>query len=432
MKILGFEIRRTATVEAEKSEMRSTLLSSSFWRQIFAGSVSAGVEVNEDRLLGITAFWAAVRVVANSISTLPASVVRSDGESSERLWLHPVSRLLRGSVSPIMTRFSFFQGLLANAMLGNGYAVIHRDPMTNRALWLELVPFDRVSVVEDGFGGLVYDVAFWDNRGSALVPWTDMIHLKGLSLDGMIGRRTVAVHQSTIGSALASQDYTSGYFANGAHPSAVMAYNGSLPEDDKIKLATKISKGYGKMENAGKVMVLDNTQTFTPVQANPVEAALIEFRQLSVQDVSRMTGVPPHLLADLLRSTNATIFQQSTELVLYCLAPWCQALQEELSLKLLTSVEIEDGLAFQFDYSRLLIGDSASQAEFARTVIQNGVLDADEVREYLGFQKVRGKDKRLIQLNMTRLELVQTAVGDPLHTEKNPADRVASVNSGGE
>lgn len=371
---------------------------------LLGGAVSAaGVRVSEERVLGVAPFWGAVRVVAGSMASVSLDVYREDEKGMNVAKEHPVRRFFRGRPHPMYTRSDFFFAWIANAMFGNGYARIYRDGMTQRPYALEVLPSELVEPEIDDYGQLWYNVTGWLNGNwkSERLPDTEMLHIRGFTMNGVMGKRVCLVHRENLGSALASQDYTANYFGNGAHPSGIFMYNDVLPNDERVALETKIGKKYGGMDNSGKVMVLDSMQKFQQVQSNPVEAALIDFRHLNVDDVSRITGVPPHLLANLERSTNNNIEYQSSEFVRYCLNQWVSKVQDEVNTKLFWYDE-QGEYFLKFDLNSLLMADMDTQAEFARTVIQNGIMTQNEVRQRLfGLNPMEGADKLLIQLNMT-------------------------------
>ncbi len=418
MKLMGREIdfrfwkRRTADGGRRTGDGARTrsatggYMTAGYWESIYGDATSkAGATVNNETLLSVAPMFAAIRVVSTALAGLMAAVYRVDGTNKVLDAKHPVGRFLRGRPSPTYTRFDFFAALVANAMMGNGFARIYRDESTMRPVELEIVPSEFVTIEMDAAGGIWYRVV--GQIGAKTLNYvaadTEMLHLKGLTMNGIDGKQIRLVHKGTMGAAIASQEFTEQFFGNGAHPSAVVTSRDSLTPAERVKLEGKVGDKIAGLKNAGGVVVLDGMEDYRPIQANMNDAALIDFRHLTVDDVSRITGVPPHLLANLDRSTNNNIAHQGEEFVRYCLAGWAKKIEEEILSKLFFEEEQFD-FEYKFSFTSLLMADSQSESDFCRTAIQNGFMTGNEARMRFGFNPLPGGDQLLIQLNMVPLD----------------------------
>lgn len=407
MKILGREIDFRFWKKAPQTRSATgSYMTADFWASTHFNAVSkAGATVNNETILTVPPMFAAIRVVSTALAGLMAAVYRVEGLNKVFQPKHPVGRFLSSRPSATYTRFDFFAALVANAMLGNGFARIYRDESTMRPIELEIIPSEFVTIEMDAAGGIWYRVAGQIGAKilNYILPDTEMLHLKGLTTNGIDGKQIRLVHKGTMGAAIASQEFTEQFFGNGAHPSAVVTSRDPLTPAERLKLEGKINDKISGLKNAGGVVVLDGMEDYRPVQATMQDAALIDFRHLTVDDVSRITGVPPHLLANLDRSTNNNIAHQGEEFVRYCLAGWAKKIEEEVLSKLFFEEE-QFEFEYKFSFTSLLMADSQSESDFCRTAIQNGFMTNNEARMRFGLNPLPGGDRLLIQLNMVALE----------------------------
>ena len=407
MKLLGREINFRFWKKAPQTRNATgSYMTADFWASTQFNAVSkAGATVNNETLLSVPPMFAAIRVVSTALAGLDAAVYRREGRRTTMDEKHPVGRFLSGRVSPTYTRFDFFAALVANAMMGNGFARIYRDEETMRPIELEIIPSEFVTIEMDSAGGIWYRVS--GQIGAKILNYvaadTEMLHLKGLTMNGIDGKQIRLVHKGTMGAALASQEFTEQFFGNGGHPSAVVTSRDPLTPAERLKLEGKIGDKVAGLKNAGGVLVLDTMEDYRAVQSTMADAMLIDFRHLTVDDTSRITGVPPHLLANLDRSTNNNIEYQSSEFVRYCLSAWGKKAQEEFTSKLFFEEE-QGEFVYKFDFNTLLMADADTEASYSRTAIQNAWKTPNEVRERYGLNPLPGGDQLLIQLNMVPLE----------------------------
>ncbi|KKK69586.1 hypothetical protein LCGC14_2932560, partial [marine sediment metagenome] len=181
-------------------------------------NVVSGVQVNERTALSYTALYAAVRIISETIATLPLKVYRDlpDG-SKEPMPSHPISQLLRAQPNPELTAVAFWETIIGHVLTwGNGYAqIIAGEREAPRELWL-MSP-DRVKPDRGRDGGLFYEA--WDDFGDRHILMPDQVlHLAGLGFDGIEGYSVVEVGAQSMGLGMAMERYGSEFFGNGAHP----------------------------------------------------------------------------------------------------------------------------------------------------------------------------------------------------------------------
>lgn len=385
----------------------STLSSPAPWLTDFfsGGPTKSGLSVNP----GTALEWVfdAVQVRAQTISALPLKLFRGkDGGDKEPATGHPLYRLLYAQPHPDLTSMEA-RGML-NAHLdlrGNAYAQIVRD---NGGRIRRLVPLhpDRViprrspTPTPDGLYPLYYDVANVGFGGVVKLDASEMLHLRGFSLDGVVGLSPVRLKAETLGIGMAANEHAARMFSNGARPSGVLEHPAKLDEAGRKNLRESWAAVHGGAGNSGKVAILEQGMKFSDIGLTNIDAQLLESRKYSRAEIAAMYRVPPHMLGDLDRATFSNIEQQSIDFVTHCILPIISNWEQRLNVSLLTEEEQQDYF-FTFNLAGLLRGDMKSRYEAYQIGRQNGWLSANDIRAVEDMNRIKGGDTYLTPLNMT-------------------------------
>lgn len=402
---------QNALLQAQNEQLRSFSLADPAFAAFIGVSLpnSNSPAVSDDTLLSVAPFWAAVRYISEGIASFSLNGYRRqpDGDIFPDPD-HPVSRLFNGRVHPHYTTFDFLQALVANACFGGGCARIHWDYETMRPRYLELLPRGCWSVEQTSTGELLYRVhGFADGRQvNVALPATDVIHIKGFTTNAIDGRQVSLVHRTNMSAALSSQIYPEEYFANGAHIAGIVEAGPGFTPAQVRQMEQNYNKAYGGAQNAGKTPWLDAGHKYVRTGSTMQEAALIDFRRLTVEDVSRITKVPVNLLAHNQHSTFTNMEQQSLDFRVHCLTPWAVKLEEEFRTKLYSTREIATRSRFlSFDMSSMMEGDMEAQSKFYPAMVGAGIMTVNEVRARRKLNRVEGGDELFIQQNLMPMNL---------------------------
>jgi HK97 family phage portal protein len=413
MELFGYEIGLFYARKAAKDvEQRSVSLRDPALSALFGYDTGlSSMDVSNESILGIPPAWSAIRYISEGIASLERGVFRrqTDGDIFPD-HAHPVAYLLEGRPHPNYTAFDFLQALISNACLGNGFARIHFDSQTARPYALELIPSHMVSVRYSQSGQMFYQVSgsINDVPINVLLPETEMIHIKGVSINGITGRQIRLTHKSVFGTAQGAQEYAHTWFDKGAAVGGLITFPAPLSREQRETLKGKLESVHSGSRNAGSIMVLDAGADFKAMQATPKDSAAIDFANLSTVQVSQIFKVPLHLLSQLDRSTFSNMEQQNQDFVVHCLGPWARKIEEEFNTKLFSTTEIRRrSRFFSFDLSALTMGDMQAQAAFFASAIQNGWMTPNEVRAKKHLNRIEGGDKLFIQQNMAPMDLLE-------------------------
>lgn len=357
--------------------------------------------VSQGTALSVTPLWRALKILGESIGSLEVEVFRIDREGNKTLLRnHPVARLLR-SPSNRYTPFTFFSAQTALCALhGNAYAVLKRD---GNFRVREMIFVHPQSVSVDIVGNEV-EYTITPYRGPTIKAYTgDVIHLANMPMseDGICGTDLLKVHRRVLANAIGGNNYAGSFMDQGISIGGVLRHETkSVSADRRKEIGQQLKSKFSGAENAGNVLVLDEGWQFTPIEMKANDQMFANSVKMSVEDASRLTGVPVHLLSSLENATFSNIEHQSREFVTYTLLPWAQRWAEELGRKLFTSQE-QDNHFIRFNMDSLLRGDTESESKLIQVLMQYGIATPNEIRaKFLDWNGREDGDKPLMPANI--------------------------------
>ena len=399
------------------------------WGDFFFEPVSArtgsGMRVSPDSALRLAAVYACVRVLSESMASLPLVIYqrRADGGKDKVTdhWLH---RLLAKRPNRFQNPFEWREMLQGHlALRGNAYNQI----ITNaKGVVVELMPLHpdriRLELLPSG----EYRYRFTDRFGSeSILPRGEVWHLRGLSSDGLMGMSPIELARENLGMALAAQDYGARFFANDAKPTGGwIEFPGSFKDSEAKKVFRESYQQAQSGANRGKVLVLENGMKFHEVGVTNKDAQFLELRKFQITDVARLFRVPPHMIGDLDRATFSNIEQQSLEFVMHTMTPWAERWEASIESELLLE---GDDIEVEFDFANLMRGDAASRASYYQSGIQNGWLTRNEARIAENLNPLEGLDEPLRPLNMVEESTAEDVALDAEQAEA-PAQEATELN----
>ena len=358
---------------------------------------NSGVGVSEKSSIGLTAVWASVRLLSETIASLPLNLYRMDNKGSKFIdFKSPLNTLMSTSPSPNYTTYNFIETMMSNLLLwGNAYAFIKRNGGA-RPVELQILSPEYVEPFKSEEDGLVY----YKIKDSNILSDREVIHIVGFSYDGVLGKSPIKACQEALGIGMASQEFGANFFGRGANLSGVLEHPSRLSDDAANRLRQSFSNRFAGIKNSHQTAVLEEGVKFKAIGMPLSDAQFIETRRFSVEEVARIFRVPNHLINDLTRSTYSNIEQQSLEFAKYSLTPYLVNWEQELNRKLLASREISTHF-FKFQTKELLRSDANSRADYYRKLFEVGALSPNEIRnmEDMNTLGVEG-DEHYVPLNL--------------------------------
>lgn len=335
--------------------------------------------VTPKRAEGISAVYACVSAISETIASLPLILYRrTDDEGRDRASDHPLYRVLHDRPNDRQTALEFREQMQAAVLLrGNAYARIGFgfDGQV-RELW-PIHP-DRVTVLELDGGRLGYDVN--DERGRRVrLVQDEVLHLRHRTETGVLGVSPIVAAREVVELSLQEREHGLSTFRNGTRLSGILQVPNVLNAEQTKDLRQKWDAAHGGAENAGKTAVLGAGVEFKPVSMTLEDAEWIAARQFSVEEICRLFRVPPTVVGDLRHGNYSNSVEMNRHFVVHTLRRHLTMWEQAISRSLLTDAGRRLYFA-EHSVEGLLRGDSLNRAQFYHYGIDDGWMDADEVR----------------------------------------------------
>ena len=372
-------------------------------RKVFGGGPThSGKMVTEDSAMGISAAWGCMRVLSETIGTVPWALYRrTEDGNAEKVDDHELSDCLVHSPNAHMTSVELKEAIALNlCQAGNSYCKISRSGPRITALTPVRAPLVQPVLRKDG--SVIYKIT--ENGVPVEHSQRDIWHVKGFGNNGLIGLSPLGAARESMGFAMATEEFGAKFFAQGGAPSGIVTVPNFLKDEQRKIARENLQQMMGGLGNAHKFALFEGGLKPEPWADMPLDdMQFLLLRQFSVQEMSRFYRVPPHMVADLARATFSNIEQQSQEFVMYSLMPYFTRIEASAS-KWLLSVEDRRKYFLRFNFEGLLRADSAARVAFYNGALQNGWMSRNEVRAKENLNKVDGLDDYTVQINMSKIE----------------------------
>lgn len=358
--------------------------------------------MNTTSAMKYTAVLSCLRVLGETFASVPAVLYRKmeDGDRETRNDL-AIYDILHHRPNEEMSPFNFKESCMMSLNTG-GNSVCER--LVNRSGQLVgLYPYQWHKVTIDRDPDtlrLIYKIHSSDRKVIKTLQRDQVLHVPGMSLDGIIGISPIQYAASAIKLGRSYEEFGVNLYKNGAFPTGAFTFDGALKEEAFTRLKKELKENYRGMLNTGTPMLLEGGGQFTPFAINPADAQLIENKKFQIEDIARIYRMPLHLIQNLDRATNNNIEHQSLEFVMYTMLPWFKRWEENVNMQLLTPAERRAGFYIEFKLDGLLRGDAKSRAEGYSFGRQWGWLSVNDIRKLENMSPVENGDVYLEPINM--------------------------------
>lgn len=353
------------------------LMSDDFWK-LFANNNVAGQVVNEKTVLQLSAVWSCVRLIAETISTLPLQMYERTPTGRVAATTHPLYDIIHTQPNATSTATVFWEAMIV-AMLMGGNAIAEPKYIGPKLIALYFLDPRRLSCVKVN-GKRQYTYTKQDGTQRTLTE-AQVFRIPGFTLDGDWGVSSIMYGAGVFGSALAAANASNSTFEKGMLPTVAFSLPGKLNEKDRDDFRAMVKRIGGAL-NAGESPVLENGLTAAPLGINPVDAQLLESRNFSVEEICRWFRVPPFMVGHTTNSTSwgTGIEQQMIGFLTFTLRPWLTRIEQAINMSLLSPADQAKYYA-EFNVEGLLRADSAGRAAFYKSMTDGGLMTRDEGRE---------------------------------------------------
>jgi HK97 family phage portal protein len=388
-------------------------------------TTASGVTMNQDEALKLGTVYACVRLIADSISTLPVDTyIRRDGT---RTPFRPRPEWLDTPEIGV-SRTEHFQQVLVSLLLnGNAFTRILRDDQGIAGL-IVLNPRN----VEVRLNRVTRRPEFvYDNRD--VIASEDMIHITELRLPGELrGRSRIDMVKETLGLSKALDTFAQLFFGQGSQVGGIIEYPGALTREQAKDLADSFELQHKSVRRSHRPGVLFGGAKFTKTSVEPNEAQMLESRQFAVEEIARTFRCPPSMIGVTTPGamSYASVEQNGIQFVQHTLRPYIVKIEDAYSTLL-------PGVAFlKFNVDALQRGDQASRYAAHASALVNGWSSINDIRRIEDMPPVDGGDVYRVPLanvdldaaNLTELEKKSGIVQRLVFSGFDPASILAALD----
>lgn len=411
-----------ARLERRSLENPRTSLSAAIEAWDSGAKTHSGASISEANALNLSAVWAAVRLLANTMASMPIVVYeRLEPRGKTRSPTHPVYRLLHDRPNPEMSAWTW-KGVLQGHIetWGNAYAEKERNGRGEVVAYWPITP-NRVTPRWAEVRGGIRKVFEVNVDGAVRVFGTDQIlHIPGFGFDGLQGYSPIRMARESLGLAKAAEEFGSRMFGQGLRTSGVLTHPRQLGDKARDNLKKSIAAQNEGLSNAHRIMLLEEGLTWTQTSLPPEDAQFLETRVFQTVEVARWFGVPPHKLADMSRATFSNIEHQSIEFVTDTVRPRCVGWEQVLNHEAFSQADRGKYFA-EYNIEALLRGDTAARASFYSQMVNIGVYSQNDVREKENENPVDGGDRYWVQGALVPIDKIDDVIDAKKKPEPAPA-----------
>lgn len=353
--------------------------------------------ITPDSSMRLSAVFACVRVLSEAIASVPLHHYErmQNGERmpAENL---PIAAVLKNP-NPFQTGFEYFEVLMKYLTTwGNAYSQIEYDA---RGTITELWPLPSQNIIASQIKGDKRFYQYQEATGKTSWLSSDIIwHLRGLG-DGLNGYSPIGLMRRAVALGLSAEEFGKRFFDNDARPGIVLEHPGKLSDKATENLKKSWNEEHKGVSKTHRIEILEEGMKLHEVGIPPEDAQFLETRKFQVTEIARIMRVPPHMIADLERSTNNNIEHQGIEFVKYSILPWAKRIEESIHKFLYLPKERSRYYA-KFLLAGLERGDINNRYTAYGVGRQNGWLSANDIRKLEDMDPVNGGDVYLVPLNM--------------------------------
>jgi HK97 family phage portal protein len=362
---------------------------------LLPGTTRSGVSISYDSSFKIAAVYAALRLISDTISTLPLDTYEtSDG--ARFVYRPQPAWVVLPEPDLSMQRADHYQSLLISLMVdGNSFTRKLRNG-NGDVIALTVLDPTRVEVRRNALGFVEFVI---DQR--YVVSQDDMIHITELRRPGALrGTSRINELKETLGLAKALEDFSSQFFGSGSTIGGVIEVPGEITAEQAEGMQSAWEKGHRGLRKAFRPGVLSGGAKFIKTSVEPNEAQMLESREFAVEEICRAFRIPPHMLQSTKPGamSYASVEENSKQFVTYTLLPYIEKIESAYSRLLPT------GVYLKFNIDGLLRANLTERYQAYSIGTQAGYLSINDIHRYEDMPPVDGGDVYRVPLANVNLE----------------------------
>ncbi|WP_457812300.1 phage portal protein [Sinorhizobium meliloti] len=348
----------------------------------------SGVNVSGQSALSIPAVLQAVRLISETIGSLPCKVYRETAAGKEAAKDHSTYRIVHRRANEWTGAGELRTVLTADALIhGNGFAKV--IPFEDgRPFELHRLEPGKVAVFKHPLAGApIYRVS--EGGGTTDYPHTEILHVPSF-----LGTSPISFGREGIGLAAILERHGAQFFGSGARPTGIISSDKPQGGEAGAQAVGNIRKSFREWQKgaSGDPLILDAGWKYDQPAMTSTDAQFLEHRLEQVREIARIFGVPPTMLFELTRGTWSNTEQMGAQFLQLCLRPWLDRWTDAMTTVLLSEDE-QDSHYFEFVTDDLMRADAASRTANMTALVTNRIMTPNEVRAILNLQPLPGGDE---------------------------------------
>lgn len=365
---------------------------------VVSGNSGTGISITSNNAMQVGAVFSCILVLAQSVAQLPIHMYQENGDLKTKASDHPYYRLIHDQPNSWMTSYEMMQLIILHQML-RGNSIWFKSAVGGRVRELLPIHPDNVQEIkQDELYRLFYKIQRPGTGGSDWVPGDQLVHFRGMSLDGFQGLNPIQYAREMIGLAKATEQHGAKLFANGAQLGGILTHPGKISKEAAERLMSSFNDKYSSVNNAHKTALLEEGMTWAKISMTAEDSQFLESRKYQRSEIAGLYRVPPHMIGDLEKATFSNIEHQDLGFVKHSLTPLLRSIELTLKKDLLTDQE-KQRFYFKFSVDGMLRGDVKSRNEAYAISILNGIRNPNECRALEDLNPYDGGDIYRAPLN---------------------------------
>ncbi len=365
----------------------------------------SGKAVSVQGAMQLAAVWACVRLISETIATLPLLIYERDAGGGRHVakdhWLYTI---VHNQPNANMTAVEFWECVAAQLCLwGNAYCL--KTYSGTKIISLDPLKPAQMQVKTDANGGLIY--LYSTAKGVQIYTEQHIWHLKGFGIDGLIGLSPISYARHSLGASMSADEASGKLFANGLRAGGALQMTQILTAAQRKEIRESMAEQLTGTANTGKLMVLEGGSQYQPISMNPEDAQMLETRAFHVEEICRWFRVPPFMVGHSEKSTSwgTGLEQQMIGFLTFALRPYLTRIEQGIKKSLLSPAERTNYFA-EFALEGLMRADSAGRAALYSSAAQNGWMTRNEIRDLENRPPLSGGDELTVQSNLVPVSLL--------------------------
>lgn len=348
----------------------------------FGLRTTSGAVVSEQSALRFVTVYSCAQVLAETMGSLPCHVFRERrGGGSDKVTDYHLYELVHDLPNDEMQSQTWMETKTGHlALSGNTYSILTPNGR-GQIIDAYPAPWDQVTPQRNPETGRI-EYAVIDRGKPEIYPADRVLHVPGWGYDGLKGYSRIRMAAQAVGLGMATAEFAERFYGQGMNVGTVLEFPQAMSDAAYTRMKEWVDQEGVGLGKSWRPFILEEGAKLNRIPMPFSDAQFIETRKFSREEICGLFRVPPHMIADLSRSTNNNIEHQSLEFVQFTMLPIVTRFERSMKWKMLSKREREQGYYIKFNLASLLRADSKSRAEFYHIMRQDGVYNADEIRAF--------------------------------------------------